>query len=397
MTMDPKPALAHEVSFFDKFLLGSPLAYAWLLTLLYLDALVEWVREARLELLAWAALAASGLLLFHFVPGLSVIPVALGSLALALLARRRWPWLPGAGRLAAFGAATLLGALAVAPYTISIMRGWSSTGVQQSHFHLGIKMLWTLITSCGVGLAFAWRPLKRLAAERRPEGLMLLFYLIGMTAFALVVHLTEDNEHKFAFQVFVPLAVFGGAAFLPAVRGWFKRWGAARAIALLLALFLSPVLMLNGYLLDPRARTAPELNRGPGEERLFAWMRDSTDARAVFVDAAFRDLIMVHARRRLYFGSTFGPERAGFPLPQVIERRSVMADLYGPGADLGGDARALAALGAPAFVVFRPEDQRDDASRPEPWRNLERHPEQFGRVYDRDGFRVYAVATPGRD
>jgi len=122
-------------------------------------------------------------------------------------------------------------------------------------------------------------------------------------------------------------------------------------------------------------------------------MRDSTDARAVFVDAGFRDLIMVRARRRLYYGSTFGPEHAGFPLAQVNQRRAVMADLYGPGRDLGADARALAALGAPAFVVFRPEDERDDAVRPTPWRNLEAHPEWFHPAYERDGFRVYAVTA----
>ena len=122
-------------------------------------------------------------------------------------------------------------------------------------------------------------------------------------------------------------------------------------------------------------------------------MRDSTDARAVFVDARFRDFIMVHARRRLYYGSTFGPEHAGFPLPQVIERRAVMADLYGPGTDLGGDARALASQEAPAYVMFRPEDDGlgDNASLPPPWLRLELHRELFRRVYDRDGYRVYAV------
>jgi hypothetical protein len=386
---------AHEVSFLDKFLLGSSLTYAWLLTLLYLDALLEWVRAPRVELLAWAALATSGLFLFHSVPGLSVIPVALGSLVLALLARRRWPWLPGPGRLAAFGAATLLGGLAVAPYVDSITRGWGRTGLQQSLFHFGVVMLWTLLTSCGVAAAFAWRPLGRLFAERRAEGLMLLFYFAGMTAFALVVHLPESNEHKFAFQVFVPLALIGGAAFLPAVRGWFRRWGGARATLLLAALFLSHLLMLNGYLLDPRWRTAPELHRAPGEDRLYAWMRDSTDVRAVFVDARHRDFIMVHGRRRLYYGSTFGSEHAGFPLPQVVERRKVMDDLYGPGADLGGDARALAALGAAAYVVFRPEDEQ--AGRPAPWHDLERHPEWFGLVYEHDGFRVYAVKAAVRE
>ncbi len=385
---------AHEVSFLDKFLLGSPLAYAWLLTLLLLDTMLGWVREARPERLAWAALASAGLLLFHFVPGLSVVPVTLGALALTGLLRSRWPWLPGRGRLAVFAVATLLGALVVAPYTLSIMRGWGQTGVREEPFHVGGQMLWTLVTSCGVAAAFAWRPLRRVFPERRAAGAVLVSYLAGMTLFALVVHLTENNEHKFAFQVFVPLAVLGGSAFLPTVRGWFRRWGTARAVALLVALFASHLLMLNGYLADPRGRTAPELDRAPAEEHLYAWMRDSTDTRAVFVDAHFRDLIMVRGRRRLYYGSTFGPEHAGFPMAQVVERRAVMADLYGPGDRLEGDARALAACGPQAFVVFRPEDERDDASGEAPWRKLERHPAWFRRAYLRDGVRVYEVAKP---
>jgi len=62
---------AYPVNFLDKFLLGSPLAYTWLLILFYLDAVLEWLRAPRVELLACAALAISGILLFHAVPGLS--------------------------------------------------------------------------------------------------------------------------------------------------------------------------------------------------------------------------------------------------------------------------------------------------------------------------------------
>ena len=378
---------AYEVSFLDKFLLGNPISYAWLLTLLLLDALLEWVREPRLELLAWGALAAGGLLLFHFVPGLSVIPVLLGALVLAMLLRRRWPWLPAPGRLAGFGAATLFGAALIHPYTASILRGWSHTGVPESHFHIGIRMAWTLLSSCGVALAFAWRPLRRLIPERRAEGALLVCYLAGMTLFALVVHLTENNEHKFAFQTFVPLAIVGGPAFLPALQGWFARWGAPRTIALLIALFGGPLVMLNGYLVDPRWRTAPELTSAPGEEAMYAWMRDSTAARAVFVDARYRDLILVRGRRRLYYGSTFGPEHAGFPLAQVTERRAVMADLYGPGERLEADGRSLAALGQPAYVVFRP----DDFGGATPRESLGRRADLFRLAYEDSGFRIYAL------
>jgi hypothetical protein len=71
-----------------------------------------------------------------------------------------------------------------------------------------------------------------------------------------------------------------------------------------------------------------------------------------------------------------------------------MDDLYGPRTDLGRDARALAALQAPAFIVFRPEDE--PAGRPPPWQDLERHREWFWLAYQRDGYRVYQVWPEGR-
>src|SRR5262249_17290608 len=174
--------LAHPVSFLDKFLLGTALAYAWLLILLYLDSLLLWVGSGRRAALGWALLATMGLELFHFVPGLSVIPVMLGTLLLAWKLPRRWTWLPGPGPLAAFGAATLLGVALVLPYTLSITRGWRAepSGHPESYFHLGFRMMWTLATSCAVAAAFAWRPIRRLVAERRTEGMLLAIYLAGM-------------------------------------------------------------------------------------------------------------------------------------------------------------------------------------------------------------------------
>jgi hypothetical protein len=379
---------AHEVSFLDKFLLGTGLAYAWLLIVLYLNALAEWVRGAGVEVLAWAALATMGLELFHFVPGLSVIPVTLGALVLAALLRLRWDWLPTPGRLAAFGAATLVGVLIVLPYTISVTSGWRSnpTGTHESHFHLGTRMLWTLITSCGVGALFAWPALRRVVRERRAGGAMLVCYLIGMTAFALVVHLTEDNESKFAFQTWIPIAILGGATLIPALGRWFRRWGAPLAGGLIALLVLHHGLLLTGDLADPRGREAPELTEHPGEARLYEWMRDSTDGRTIFVDHRHRDMAMVKAARRLYYGSIWGPERAGFPLAQVTERRAVMDDLYRAGNDLAGDASRLTAFADPVYVIVRPEDfPQGGAGAP-----LEHRLDLYHRVYDREGYRVYA-------
>src|SRR5438477_13066241 len=97
----------------------------------------------------------------------------------------------------------------------------------------------------------------------------------------------------------------------------------------------------------------------------------------VLVDNRYRDLIMVRACRQLYLGSASGPERAGFPLREVITRRAVMADLYGPARDLDGDVAALARLGRPAAVLYRSQDaaagKRPDAA-------LAARPDRFERL-----------------
>lgn len=387
---------AHTVSFLDKFLLGTPLTYAWLLVLVYLWALAEWTLEARREALVLGVLCPAGIMLFHFVPGLAVPPAVIGALLIAALLRRHWPWLPETGRLAAFAIASVIGLALVMPYTISILRGWNpgSTGLREPLVRIRYVTPWTLLTSCAVALAFAWRPLARLWRERRAPGVLIAFAMLLVTALALVIHLTEDNESKLVILCFFPLAVIGGAAVLP----WFRavRRRSVPLFALTIALLVAhEVMMLVGYAADPRGKTAAELDASPAVVDLYRWMRDSTETRAVFVDNRFRDLIMVRGQRRLYYGSTFGPERAGFPIAQVTERRKVMNDLYAvypdldlrSPSDLARDSTALRRVGAPVYVLYREED----FSGAQPWRYLEYKRETFVPVYSRDGYRVFAL------
>jgi hypothetical protein len=208
-----------------------------------------------------------------------------------------------------------------------------------------------------------------------------------MAVFSGVVHLPLDNESKFVFQVFFPLALIGGAAFLPETRAFLARRGpVVGGLVLALVFLLAPALTLVGYTLDPERRTRPELNPAPGEEALYAWIRRDTPPDAVFVDHQGRDLIMVKGRRRLWVGTISGPDKAGFPAAEMAARRAVEADLYGALATPSDDAAALAGLGRPAYVLYRAADFPGAR----PWAALEGAP-RFERAYDRDGFTVYRV------
>jgi len=247
-------------------------------------------------------------------------------------------------------------------------------------------MPWTLLTACGLTALAAWPGVRRGLAERRLAAAWLVAWTAGMLGFALVVHLPLSNEMKFVWQVFAPLAVLGGAGLPALLAGWRRRLGALVADALIAACFIAPsALLFHGYVADRSMADAPEMRRAPGEDSLYAWVRTRTPPRAVFVDDRFNDVLNVEGRRRLLLGTSAGPEKAAFPLAALLRRRAVMADLYGPAADLAGDAALLDSLRAPVYVLYRD----GDAARSADWSALNADTAGFERVYDADGFRVY--------
>lgn len=381
---------AHMVSFIDKFTIGTALNQAWVQMLLVLWSTLAWLAGGPRPLLALAAAGALGMLLFHGVVGLSVIPVLGLTLLVALVARRGGMATIDRRRLVAAGIALAAGALAGVPYTRSISRGWSAgqTGVAHSFLALSPMMAWTVLTACGIVLALASRPARRMLRAGPGAGSLLVLFTLLMAGFAIVVNLPEDNESKFAFQVFFPAAVLAAGALEPAILSARARLGGVGAAGLACALFGLPfVLTLVALTVDVAGRAAPHANLSVAERRFHAALRELTPADAVIVDAGFRDYAMVLAGRQLYCGSSAGPSRAGFPAAEVAERQAVMADLYGPAADLPGDGAKLARLGRPVYVVYREADFPDPADR----RVLDRVPTAFRRVHDDSGFVVYSL------
>jgi hypothetical protein len=388
---------AWMVNAWDKFMVGTALGYAYVLLVVMLWAGARWLGDARAtrpesappawRWLVVASLAACGMMLFHSVVGLSAIPVGIGACMLLAILSARDPRWGSPGRALAFGIALLVGLAASWPYFRSISGGWdpSRSGVTHHYLHLDGKMPWTLLTACGVTALAAWPGARRVLAERNVAGGWLLAWTAGMLGFALVVHLPEGNESKFVWQVFAPLAILGGLGFPAMLASWQRRLGRVPGIALALFLFALPsLLLLRGFLLDRSGATASETRRVPGESALYAWVRVATPANAVFLDDRSRDVLLVEGRRRLLAGTPHAPERAAFPRDALIRRRAVMADLYGPTADLAGDARLLDSLSAPAFVLYRTADLAGA-----PWTALDADSTAFALVRDADGFRVY--------
>jgi hypothetical protein len=376
---------AHMVSLLDKLMVGSPLGYGYLLMILHLWAMARWLERGRVLDLVWLAAAAAGMMLFHGVVGLSVIPVWLGTLGLALLLSSRAPWRGGRGRLAAAFAATLAGGLAATPYMISVASGWApgTSGLRHSYIAPDPLMPWTLVTAGAFALWFAARPALRSWGEGATLRALIGLYLLAMIVFGCLVRLPEENQVKFVYQAFVPAVILAAAGFQAWLAPRLRRPATA---ALLAVVFLvPPAVTLHGYILDPARDPDANVVEPAGEPAFHRWIREHTPVEAIIVDSRFRNVVMVKGRRPLYLGTSSGPERAAFPMDQVVERRRVTADLYGPAAAIEDDLIALERLGRPIYVVYRPEDDAETAGA---WGRLDARRDRFELSYDHEGYRV---------
>ena len=349
---------AHMVNVFDKFTLGTALNYAWILMLLMLLAVVRWLAGGGRAWLLVAALAALGQLLFHGVVGLSAIPVTLGALAVALVLPAVGLHAPPRGRVLAAMVALAVGALAGLPYTRAISAGWSAgaSGVQHAFLRPSRGCCGRSSRRASSSARSPSRPARRLA-RAHATGSFLVAWTLGMLAFSAIVNLPEDNESKFAFQVHFGLRAVRRRRARPVARRR-SRGGAAASSrpSCFAALFAAgPLLTLHamavaptvGYPLRDRGRSA-------AERAAYAWLGRETPRDAVVVDADFRDAIMVLGPAPAVLRDADGTRRrAAFPADEVAERHAVMADLYGPRADLPRARASLGRLGAPAYVVYR--------------------------------------------
>jgi len=383
------PPFAHMVSFADKFIVSTALSYAWILLLTYLWALAAHARGGRAAPMLVLGLAALGMMLFHGVVGLAVIPVAIAVLGLMTLMRLPLgaPYVGSRAPLAVTALAAALGA----PYLWSITRGWTPahSGLEQHLLQPSFTQTVTLVTALAFAFALAWAPARRAWRDREPAATLMALFALGLAGVALIVNLPDDNESKLVFLAFVPVALLGGRALVPWLGRVRHRTGIAGVALVIAWLFvLAPLLVARGVAVDPEQHTAPEMRLTPGARALYAWIRTSTPRDAMFVDAEYRDLVMVLGHRPVLLGTRRGPEKAGYPLSQVLKRRAVMEDLYGAAGDLDADFAVLEGLKRPVYLIYRDED---GAGAVAALRALEDRPDLATVVHAADGVTVLAA------
>lgn len=347
----------------DKFMLGTALSLTLslvcaLLSLLILARRGRWGAWPNVALVA----TITGMLGLHTVIGASAVFATLSVLTLLLLVRARTdPGGPSYGRL--FLLCVIAFALAV-PYMLSIRSRGASDALVSVSF-TGARHLMGWVASV-LPVAILSIPFLRWTERQDKRELLtgrlfgeLSLSATGIVAFwagaamllATCIDLVANNETKFSFVIFVPVAAL-------AVGGLARVWKSVRSRRLAIAfVFLTTVPLHVVYLIH--AWRDPATLAVIDEERAgYKWIRNSTAIDAIFLDHAEMVRVPVLGARDQYWGTEAYARNWGYAPDEMNFRRALRDSMYTGGGPTPEQLAALRALERPVYVISRqlPDD-----------------------------------------
>ena len=353
----------NQFMFLDKFMIGTAFSLTFGLVACVLLLLVR-ARRGRWSKRHDAAffLCISGTILLHLVTGLVIVLVTSALLALLLVVRAQTAGGgPSYARLLGW---VVLAVAATSPYVVSVAPREGSASLN-----------YAVQRSQAIGIFFAVLPALVLAAlfVRRPSrdtpdtlgsrafsemslsatGIVILWTIL-VTAAALTIDLATNNETKFAFLVFLPLAALAS--------GQLDRWWNSQPTrALAVVLVASATIPLHAIYFSHAARDATRFDVSDAERAVYSWMKKSAPHDAVVLEENDIVRVPVLASRDLYWGTEVYARNWGYPQEEMIARkrlRNAMFSQAGPGEV---DLIRLRALERPVLVVYRvhPDDLID--------------------------------------
>ncbi len=339
----------NQFMFLDKFMVGTALSLtfglaATLLLLLVRARRGEWSPSHDVAFV----LCIVGAMLLHMVTGLTIAIVTAVVLAVLLVVRAQpAPGGPSYARLVAW----IVFALAItAPYVYSVM----PRGSDESSIGFALQR------SQAIGLLFAVLPalvfaISQARSERHDATTRLLAaWAVGVAVVALTVDLATNNETKFAFLLYLPLAALAAGAL---ERGW----DAARARRLAVALVASAIVPLHAIYFAQAIRDPSTFDVSDSERAVYGWIAKSAPRDAVVVEDADNVRVPVLASRDLYFGTEGYARNWGYPHDEMLERRRVRDAVFSQRGPADLDLLRLRALERPVYIVYRlrPDDMID--------------------------------------
>lgn len=343
--------------FLDKFMVTTPLALSLAAVCAWAGAFWRWfggsapahtantVAEragARGELLLAGFLTLSAGLL-HAVVGPALVVSTIGVLLFALIRRAHRP-----GQLRAawrWTLAVIIGSLPTVWYLATMI------GTGGSHNRLPLDLapfkIFGLLGCLAAGLIFGARPAARLFSAGG-AGRMWIVWMLTMLGMGLIVRLPGPSAFftvdKFAYLVWIPLAVTAGASFGDTL----MRVSVSKRIVLLILLFV-PV---NGFALMSRITDPHAAAKQPWHLPAHVWMRRRLPRGAVLLTPPGDMNISVFARRAQYYGDAALGQLRGYPIDELHARRRLLERLYRRGdIDPAGFER-LERLDRPVYAVW---------------------------------------------
>lgn len=353
----------NQFMFLDKFMIGTALSLtlglaATLLLLLVRGRRGEWSLSHDVAFV----LCIAGATLLHTVAGLTMAIVTAAVLAVLLVIRAQpSPGGPSYARLVGWIALALA---ATAPYLYSVMPHGG-----------GSSLSFALQRSQAIGLFFGVLPALllaivyvRRASRDTPEILgsrpfaemglsaagILLAWTLLVAAVALTVDLATNNETKFVFLLYLPLAAFS----VGALDRW---WEAPRTRPLAVALVAFATIPLHAVYFSQALRDRTMFDVSDSERAVYGWIEKSTPRNALVVEDDDNVRVPVLASRDVYWGTEGYARNWAYPHDEMLERKRVRDAVFSKRGPTDVDLLRLRALERPVYVIYRlhPDDMID--------------------------------------
>ncbi len=354
----------NQFMFLDKFMIGTALSLTFGLTASLLYLLVrgrrgEWSTRYDVAF----ALTVAGSIMLHAVIGFTAALATAVVLAFLLVIRSEpSPRGPSYARLLGWMAIAIA---ATTPYLVSVSArgggatslGFAASGAQ------AIGVLFDVLPVLVLTFVFL-----RAATRDTPEtcgsrmfaemslsatGIVALWTTIAAAA-ALFVDLVTNNETKFAFVVFIPLAALAGG-------GLDRMWESRRARLTAIAVVVSATLPLACVYFAHAFRDSSTFVVGDPERAVYEWIEKNTPRDAMVVDTNDVVAVPVLASRDVYWGTEGYARNWGYSIEEMRERKRVRDAIYSSNGPTDVDLLRVRSLNRPVFVIYRsqPDDMID--------------------------------------
>ena len=340
--------------FLDKYMVGTAFSLSLSLLTMVVYGVLRSLSVGGRTYPVITTLSLTGVLLLHIVVAGGVVVALAGScaaLAIVLGFSRKTVLSLGSAAVVPLAVSGLI----CASYLLSVTGGVEATAEGTKGLQLNPWAAASVLVSCAGALLLGARPIVLAVRQRASRELFLVFWIVCMVALAVFVKLPLDNQRKFTFMAFIPLACLSGASFY-----WYlDRYGNTMArrvlLRVLLLLFLLPVNLIAfvGYATSPR-----ECPPGTHEAELHTWIREHTAAGAVFIEETEILDIPVLAERDLFFGKESHATAWGYSPLEIQKRRDLRREIFSK-AGLSAEMRQLlATYGRPFYIVVRTSSNR---------------------------------------